>query len=279
MLRMWLIAIAALASLLAALPVAAQDQAATIYAVSGRNRLVTFSADAPGTILNDVRVTGLDKGDRLVGIDVRPADGMVYGVGVDRGTGSVYRIDPATGQATLVAPISETLSGRSFGVDFNPVVDRLRVVSDARQNLRIVPDTGVASVDGMLSFNSYRTPNVVGAAYTNSFAGTTSTQLFNIESRLDLVTLQNPPNDGTLALIGFIGPDTERPGRVRHPHHARRGREPEQRCVRHDQHRWRHPAGDRGSGQRSNYRPGSGGHRCQSARDGGRQLDLQTSIP
>ncbi len=82
------------------------------------------------------------------------------------------------------------------------------MVSDARQNLRIVPDTGVASVDGMLSFNSYRTPNVVGAAYTNSFAGTTSTQLFNIESRLDLVTLQNPPNDGTLALIGFIGPDT-----------------------------------------------------------------------
>ncbi len=95
MLRMWLIAIAALASLLAALPVAAQDQAATIYAVSGRNRLVTFSADAPGTILNDVRVTGLDKGDRLVGIDVRPADGMLYGVGVDRGTvrytGSILR--------------------------------------------------------------------------------------------------------------------------------------------------------------------------------------------
>ena len=40
------------------------------------------------------------------------------------------------------------LDGTEFGVDFNPQVDRLRVVSNSGQNLRLHPDTGaVAAVD------------------------------------------------------------------------------------------------------------------------------------
>ena len=34
------------------------------------------------------------------------------------------------------------LNGQRFGFDFNPAADRIRVVSDSDQNLRLHPDTG-----------------------------------------------------------------------------------------------------------------------------------------
>ena len=98
------------------------------------------------------------------------------------------------------------LSGTSFGVDFNPQVDRLRIVSNTGQNLRIVPDnadTGVAGttfIDGSINAQP---ASVNGVAYTNNFAGTTSTTLFV----LDATTLytQAPPNNGTLTPVGMLG--------------------------------------------------------------------------
>ena len=58
---------------------------------------------------------------------------MLYGVG---NGGGVYSIDPATAQASFVSQLSVALDGTSFGVDFNPAAGRLRIVSDAGQNLR-----------------------------------------------------------------------------------------------------------------------------------------------
>ncbi len=66
----------------------------------------------------------------------------------------MYTLDAATGAATAVGPVfATTLNGSVFGVDFNPVADRLRVVSDVGQNLRINPTTGVAIADGSLTFD------------------------------------------------------------------------------------------------------------------------------
>ena len=47
------------------------------------------------------------------------------------------------------------LAGSDFGFDFNPTVDRIRLISDADQNLRLNPMTGgVAATDSMLKHNS-----------------------------------------------------------------------------------------------------------------------------
>jgi len=90
-----------------------------------------------------VAITGLAGGERLLGIDTRPANGQLYAVG---STGRLYVIDPTSGAAGQVGtPFATALSGERFGVDFNPTVDRLRIVSDTRQNLRIDPTTGAVA--------------------------------------------------------------------------------------------------------------------------------------
>jgi Domain of unknown function (DUF4394) len=110
------------------------------------------------------------------------------------------------------APLPTGLVGIEFGFDFNPTVDRIRVVSDAGQNLRLHPDTGaVAAVDGSLNYaagdaNAGRQPRVVGAAYTNPDNNpATGTTLFVIDSSLDIGATQDPPNAGTLNTFMSLG--------------------------------------------------------------------------
>jgi hypothetical protein len=152
-------------------------------------------------------------GEDLQGIDFRPANGQLYGLG---STSRLYRIDLTTGLATQVgaSPFAVALSGTNFGFDFNPVVDRVRVVSDADQNLRLNPSTGtLAAMDTALSYtvgdpNAGADPKIVGAAYINNVVSATTTTLYGIDSNLDILTIQNPPNNGTLTTIGPLGFDT-----------------------------------------------------------------------
>jgi hypothetical protein len=182
------------------------------YALTQSNTLLGFRTANADRIRSQVTIGGLQAGESLVGIDFRPATGRLYGVGTSN---RIYVIDATTGSAVAIntVPFTPALSGSEFGVDFNPQVDRLRVVSNTGQNLRINPDTGaVASVDKSLAFattdrNAGRTPSVVGAAYTNNFAGTTSTVLNDIDSGLDVLATQSPPNDGTLNTVGRLGAD------------------------------------------------------------------------
>jgi len=176
-----------------------------VVALTASNRLVSFDRATPGTIRSNVLVTGLQSGENLVGIDVRPKDGMLYGVG---STGRLYTLDAATGAATnksrLVADAADTtepftaLAGASFGVDFNPMADRLRIVSNTGQSLRINVDTGATTTDGSINGGAANTA-ISASAYTNSFAGTGSTTLYGIDSANSTLYTQNPPNDGTLA--------------------------------------------------------------------------------
>ena len=48
----------------------------------------------------------------------------------------------------------------------------------------------------------------MGSAYRNSFAGAGSTELYSIDSGLDILATQNPPNNGTQATDGPLGFDT-----------------------------------------------------------------------
>ncbi len=160
-------------------------------AVTATGRVVSFNRATPGTLSSNLTVSGLASGETLVGIDVRPADGLVYAVS---SLSRIYTLDATTGVLTLRSTLSTPLAGAQFGVDFNPVADRLRIVSNTGQNLRVDVTTGTAIVDGAINGAS---ASITAAAYTNSFAGTTSTQLYDLAGSGTLY-LQNPPNDGTL---------------------------------------------------------------------------------
>lgn len=201
-------AILTLAGMLAC---AAPLSATTLYAVTSTQQLVRFDSATPGILNSTVAITGMGVNETVLGIDIRPATGELLALG---STSRLYRLDPVSGAATSIGGAGAfTLDGAIFGFDFNPVPDRVRVVSDADQNLRLHPVTGaLASNDLALAYaagdpNAGQNPNVVAAAYTNSFAGTTSTTLFGIDNSLDLLVTQNPPNDGVLNTVGALGVD------------------------------------------------------------------------
>jgi len=125
-------------------------------------------------------------------------------------------VGTATATAVGTAPFAPPLDGGSFGFDFNPTVDRIRVVSLTRQNLRLNQNDGTATLDGRLAYAptdaaAAATPIVVGSAYTNPVAGATATQLFGIDVGRNSLVLQNPPNPGTLATVGALGVNATSP--------------------------------------------------------------------
>lgn len=168
-----------------------------LVATTSQNQLLTFNARNPDRLKDIQAITGLPAGVTLRGIDFRPKTGDLYGVGSDS---VVYRVNPSTGIAIAEGPaFTPALRGRAFGVDFNPVVDKIRVVSDDRQNLRLNVDEGtVLSADADLNPG---TPMVVAAGYENSSFNVTqpaATVLHVIDAASDSLLTQNPPNNGTL---------------------------------------------------------------------------------
>ena len=197
-------------------PVFAQNTTnRTGFALTTGNRLVRFNTVSPNTDTSAVTIGGLNLGEQVLGIDFRPATGQLYGLVRDL-LGLNYRlviINPNTGATTNVAAVAPAPSGSDFGFDFNPVPDRIRISSDADQNLRVNPADGTALVDGTLAYaagdpNAGQNPNIAGAGYTNSFSGATTTTLYNIDSNLDILVRQDPPNNGTLVTIGSLGVNT-----------------------------------------------------------------------
>jgi len=193
------------------LAASAQAQVDQVYGVTQDNTLIRFNPQAPGTILSGVAIQGMQTNEVVRGIDFRPATGELYAMG---SFSRLYTINVSTGVATQVGPqFSTPLNGSSFGFDFNPTVDRIRVISDADQNLRLNPITGaVAAVDGAMNYvagdlNFGVNPNAVGGAYTNNFAGATTTTLYVIDTNLDILAIQNPPNAGGLVTVGSVGAD------------------------------------------------------------------------
>jgi hypothetical protein len=177
-------------------------------------QLVCFKEKRPDDARSVGFISGLMSGDALVGIDYRVQDGLLYGVSR---TGGVYRIDTATAVAMKVSNLTVALEGSSFGVDFNPAADRLRVVSNTGQNLRHNINTGgVTIVDDPLDYPPATPVNAVGpnalmitgSAYTNNdLSASTATTLYALDTMLDQIALQSPPNDGTLAATGKLGID------------------------------------------------------------------------
>jgi len=175
----------------------------TFYALEG-NRLFQYSTSYPEKLVNSSTIMGLQTGEKVVGIDFRPATGELYALGSNS---RLYTINFNSGKATFIAalttmPMGSTtslalaLSGTSFGFDFNPVVDRIRIVSNTGQNLRAHPMTGVTVVDGSINPASAW---VNGVAYDNNDKDTTTTtELYALDVSSDNLFEIDPPNNGTL---------------------------------------------------------------------------------
>lgn len=208
------------ATVLAAHPAAAtpahpRADRGELFVLSTNGTLTRHDAALPVLVNGSARITGVPEGDKLIGIDVRPATGTLYALSA---RGQLYTVEPRSGQATAVG-VPVALAGTAVGFDFNPTVDRIRIVTDSGQNLRLVPDTGaLAATDGTLAYADTdpaagKVPSGSAAGYTNSVAGATSTLLYVLDTAQDTLTTQGSapgvspvvsPNTGRLFTVGKL---------------------------------------------------------------------------
>jgi hypothetical protein len=189
--------------------------AETIYGVTLFRDLVTFDSANPGTILTTRPITGLtgqDQFESVRKIDFRPATGKLYAVG--NAPGGIYRlyiVDTDTGAATRIGGnVVLNPTGNSFGFNFNPITDQIRIVGDDDQNVRYDPtNAALVGSDPALAYastdpNFGTNPNVVTASYSDSVANATNSALYYIDSTKAIVAQQGPFNSG-LFTIGPLG--------------------------------------------------------------------------
>jgi uncharacterized protein DUF4394/Calx-beta domain-containing protein len=227
---------ALLIALFASASAAHAGEVAIGVTVGAEPRLVVFDTDAPGTAIYSRPVKGLTVGEQVVGIDMRSFTGEVFGL---TSNARVFTVDPQSGVITHVGTQIGTVppftAGSPPGVDFNPTVDRLRLVDEANDNLRFNPVTfqpvdGDANAgngttpDASLAYigtdaNVGQNPGVVASAYDrNDLDGATATTLFGIDSALDLLVRQGAvdgnagdvpgggsANGGLLTTLGSLG--------------------------------------------------------------------------
>jgi hypothetical protein len=199
-------------SLAAAVLLTPAAQAATLVGLTTDNRLTTFDSSTPSALSPFTTISGVTAGARIVGIDTRPSDNMIYGVGTDN---ILYRINPASGVATQYSVLTGATINPNlkYGMDFNPVADAagaasLRLVSSAGTNYAINANSGVIG-----NTASVIPSNFGEIAYTNSNpAGTmapTSTKLYYIDFVSDQLFVANGGfNSPTISLVGALGVDT-----------------------------------------------------------------------
>lgn len=204
-------------AVLIAVILAPRSFAEVIWVVGPGNTLVSFDHTAPGTPLSTVAVSGPTSLESIVAIDFRPASGELIAL---TDASRLYSVNTSTGAAIALgsSAFTPSLSGGAFGLDFNPTVDRLRLVSQADQNLRLHPELGtVVATDTMLAYAAgdvafNANPSIVGVAYTNSVATATATTLYAIDSLRDTLVRQgslngspSSPNAGLLSTVGSLG--------------------------------------------------------------------------
>ena len=191
-----LVAPCLLAFTMLSLAAASGAEAASLHALTSENKLVTIDSEQ-----RRVRATvtlGQTAG-RVRAIALRPADGKLYGL---TDSNQIVTIDPGNGRVSPGAKLDKPIeAGARVAINFNPVVDRLRVVGIGGANYRIHPDTGAVTADGGLKYDpaspfSGTAPRITAAAYTNHVAGTKETMLYTVDTILGQINLQAPPNDG-----------------------------------------------------------------------------------
>ena len=196
--------------------IAIAPRVSIVFAMTSSNSIISFNALQPGVILSTANISGVS--GSLAGLDFRPATGQLYSINTQ---GIVFLVNPSNGSTAAFGGSGQALAGTSFGFDFNPVPDRIRVTSDAAQNLRFNPNDGtLTAVDGTLTYaagdpRAGQLGTIVGSAYNQLVRGSTSITLYNIDSNFDALVRQGSaggspisPNTGQLFTIGSLGVDT-----------------------------------------------------------------------
>jgi hypothetical protein len=200
----------ALLSVLVAFAAITTGRGETVIALTSGKRLLFFDSATPGTVTKTITISTVGN-EALTAIDFRPSTGNLYALGT---SGRFYILNLTTGAASNPPAVPVALTGTSFDFDFNPTVDLIRVMTDADSNVRFNPDDGtIVQQDTPLAYaagdaHAGANPNIVGAAYTNNFAGAGATVLYDIDSGFDALAIQNPPNGGVLNTLGPLGVNT-----------------------------------------------------------------------
>lgn len=196
-------------------------------AVTASNRLISFNVASPGRLLSHKPLRGLAADESVLAMDFRQKNDTLYALG---SSGRLYTIDHETGQARPVGPpLALALPGGEIGMDFNPTVDRIRVISDGGLNLRLHPDTGAIvdsdaarpglQIDGALAYvegdpHAGRPPRLLAAAYSYNKADPKITTQYAIDAATASLVRQGSlegttpvvsPNTGRLSTIGPLG--------------------------------------------------------------------------
>lgn len=189
-----------------------------VFVTSSNTIGIIPNPSLPNVVIGPFPVTGLAAGQNIEGIDFRPNTGELYALGYNAATmeAALYTINQTTAAATAIGmPVTLNLSAGKIGFDFNPTVDRIRIISANGMNYRLHPTTGaIVATDGNLAFapadiNAAETSMAVSSAYTKSYIGAESTTLYNIDFGQNVLTTQIPPNNGTQNTIGDLGIDID----------------------------------------------------------------------
>ena len=203
------------------------DRREVAVAVTQSNQLIRFNAARPDRLLSRRPLTGLQPGEQVLGLDYRAKGDVLYALGSSQ---RLYTVDVDSGAVTAVgAPFAIALQGSDFGFDFNPAVDRIRVVSDRGQNLRLHPDTAAVvdaqadqpglQTDAATAFDAgdrqaKQAARVVAAAYSYNKADPKMTTNFAIDAATGTLVTQGSreglqpavsPNSGRLFTVGALG--------------------------------------------------------------------------
>ncbi len=191
----------------------------SVHVLTQQGQLLTVNTGQPAKVLSRIALKGLPASEKLIGIDYRVARGTLYALAAG---GTLYTVNPENGQVTQVGTTvsGAKLEGSRFGFDFNPAADRIRVVSDTGQSLRLHPDTGLlVAVDAPLTYDAAdvhfgQAPAIEAAGYTYNKKDDKLTTNFAIDARLgNLVRQGSPegvlpaisPNTGKLFTVGTLG--------------------------------------------------------------------------
>lgn len=188
--------------------------AQNMVALTDNNMLYVFNASNPTLSSTPVPLNSIPSGMEVVGMDVRPATGEIYFLAYNSTTqfAQLFKAADTTFMLTAVGTgISNFALSGNVGFDFNPTVDRIRVVSSHEHDYRLHPVTGgLAATDGVIAYattdvNNGINPSIGASAYTNSYIGATATTLYNYDDSLNVLTIQNPPNNGVQNTVGSSG--------------------------------------------------------------------------
>jgi Domain of unknown function (DUF4394) len=205
-----------------AAPMGTAPMGTVAYGLGTDGQLVTFGLGNAADSAASKPIIGLGS-DTLVDLDVNPFNGTLYAFA---SSGKAYTLDPQTGAATLNATAASSLAISK--TDFNPAANRVRVFASAATNFRLsvtpapaAAPVGTVTTDGLLVYaagdvNAGKTPNLLGAAYTNSALNSgvlpASTALFSVDGATNTLNAHSSAtgstpvgNFSTLATVGSLG--------------------------------------------------------------------------